>query len=157
LFKNEILYENRKFNNNVDWLLCHVFPPVPKLQLGNGLAGKLQLPLLMGIEAGASAQLCSQAGAWEQEAKDLHPIHNIFMLRCDPTGSWGLLKNRRSHRESFHESRKECTHHVRPRGFVREPGVFGRRRFFRSVLVFAKGRSVARVSRYEERSKASKA
>jgi hypothetical protein len=27
----------------------------------------------MGIEAAASAQLCSQAGAWEQEAKDLHP------------------------------------------------------------------------------------
>jgi hypothetical protein len=26
-----------------------------------------------GIEAGASARLCSQAGAWEQEAKDLHP------------------------------------------------------------------------------------
>jgi hypothetical protein len=58
-----------------------VFPLVPKLQLGNGL-----------IEAGASAQLCSQAPAWEQEAKDLHPIHNIFMLRCDPTGSWGLLR-----------------------------------------------------------------
>jgi hypothetical protein len=35
---------------------------VPKLWLGNGLT-----------EAGASAQLCSQAGAWEQEAKDLHP------------------------------------------------------------------------------------
>jgi hypothetical protein len=32
-----------------------------------------------------------EAGACEQEAKDLHPIHNIFMLRCDPTGSWGLL------------------------------------------------------------------
>jgi hypothetical protein len=32
-----------------------------------------------------------EAGAWEQEAKDLHPIHNIFMLRCDPTGSCGLL------------------------------------------------------------------
>jgi hypothetical protein len=70
--------------------MCHVFPLVPKLQLGNALPGKLQLPLLMGIEAGASAQLCSQAGAWEQEAKDLHPIHNIFMLRCDPTGSCGL-------------------------------------------------------------------
>jgi hypothetical protein len=27
----------------------------------------------MGTKAGASAQLCSQAGAWEQEAKDLHP------------------------------------------------------------------------------------
>jgi hypothetical protein len=84
------LYENRKFTNNVDWLLCHVFPLVPKLQLGNALPGKLQLPLLMGIEAGASAQLCSQAGAWEQEAKDLHPIHNIFMLRCDPHGVMGV-------------------------------------------------------------------
>jgi len=42
-----------------------VFPLVPKLWLGNGL---------MGIEAGASAQLCSQGGAWEQEAKDLHPF-----------------------------------------------------------------------------------
>jgi hypothetical protein len=39
-----------------------VFPLVPKLWLGEGLT-----------EAGASAQLCSQAGAWEQEAKDLHP------------------------------------------------------------------------------------
>jgi predicted nucleic acid-binding Zn ribbon protein len=39
------------------------FPLVPKLQLGNGLT-----------EAGASAQLCSQAGAWEQEAKDVHAI-----------------------------------------------------------------------------------
>jgi hypothetical protein len=29
---------------------------------------------LIGTEAGASAQLCSQAGAWEQEAKDLHPL-----------------------------------------------------------------------------------
>ncbi|QCQ23158.1 hypothetical protein [Desulfoglaeba alkanexedens] len=37
------------------------FPLVPKLWLGNGIT-----------EAGASAQLCSQAGAWEQEAKDLH-------------------------------------------------------------------------------------
>jgi hypothetical protein len=41
-----------------------VFPLVPKLWLGNGLT-----------EAGASAHLCSQAGAWEQEAKDLHPLH----------------------------------------------------------------------------------
>ncbi|QCQ22277.1 hypothetical protein [Desulfoglaeba alkanexedens] len=32
-------------------------PLVPKLWLGNGLRG---------IEAGASAPLCSQAGAWEQ-------------------------------------------------------------------------------------------
>jgi hypothetical protein len=39
-----------------------VFPLVPKLWLENGLT-----------EAGASAHLCSQAGAWEQEAKDLHP------------------------------------------------------------------------------------
>jgi|GEM_PF-5519163 len=39
------------------------FPLVPKLQLGNGLT-----------EAGASAHLCSQAGAWEQEAKEVHPI-----------------------------------------------------------------------------------
>jgi hypothetical protein len=39
-----------------------VFPLVPKLWLGNGLT-----------EAGASAQLCSQAGAWQEEAKDLHP------------------------------------------------------------------------------------
>jgi hypothetical protein len=85
-------YENRKFSNNVDWLVCHVFPLVPKLQLGNALPGKLQLPLLMGIEAGASAQLCSQAGAWEQEAKDLHPIHNIFMLRCDPHGVMGVIQ-----------------------------------------------------------------
>jgi hypothetical protein len=76
----QVLYENRKFTNNVDWLLCHVFPLVPKLQL----------PLLMEFEAGASAQLCSQAGAWEQEAKDLHPIHNIFMLRCDPHGVMGV-------------------------------------------------------------------
>jgi hypothetical protein len=38
------LYENRKSSNNVDWLLCHVFPLVPKLQLGNALPGKLQLP-----------------------------------------------------------------------------------------------------------------
>jgi hypothetical protein len=30
----------------------------------------------METEAGASAQLCSQAGDWEQEAKDLHPSHN---------------------------------------------------------------------------------
>jgi hypothetical protein len=36
-------------------------PLVPKLWLGNGL---------MGIEAGASAQLCSQAGAWEQEEQE---------------------------------------------------------------------------------------
>jgi hypothetical protein len=31
-----------------------------------------------------------EAGAWEQEAKDLHPIHNIFMLRCDPHGVMGV-------------------------------------------------------------------
>jgi hypothetical protein len=92
-----LLYENRKSSNNVDWLVCHVFPLVPKLQLGNALPGKLQLPLLMGIEAGASAQLCSQAGAWEQEAKDLHPIHNIFMLRCDPHGVMGV--NEETHRK----------------------------------------------------------
>gem|GEM_PF-5259647 len=59
-----------------------VFPLVPKLQLGNALPGKLQLPLLMGIEA----------GAWEQEAKDLHPIYNIFMLRCDPHGVMGVIE-----------------------------------------------------------------
>jgi hypothetical protein len=47
----------------------------------------------MAIEAGASAQLCSQAGAWEQEAKDLHPIHNIFMLRCNPHGVMGVNGN----------------------------------------------------------------
>jgi hypothetical protein len=46
----------------------------------------------MGIEAGASAQLCSQAGAWEQEAKDLHPIHNIFMLRCDLHGVMRVIE-----------------------------------------------------------------
>ncbi|MDY6909772.1 MAG: hypothetical protein SWC40_07520, partial [Thermodesulfobacteriota bacterium] len=46
------------------------FPLVPKLQLGNGLT-----------EAGASAQLCSQAGAWEQEAKDLHPVLSV-LSRC---------------------------------------------------------------------------
>jgi hypothetical protein len=45
------------------------FPLVPKLQLGNEGMGHG----FTGIEAGASAQLCSQAGAWEQEAKDLHP------------------------------------------------------------------------------------
>jgi hypothetical protein len=64
-----------------------VFPPVPKLQLGNGLT-----------EAGASAQLCSQAGAWEQEAKDLHPIHNIFMLRCDPHGVMGVIEKNKMQR-----------------------------------------------------------
>jgi len=37
------------------------FPLVPKLWLGNGF---------IGIEAGASAQLCSQAGAWEQGKVD---------------------------------------------------------------------------------------
>jgi hypothetical protein len=39
----------------------------------------------MGTEAGASAHLCSQAGAWEQEAKDLHPtmfFRSMFNVQC---------------------------------------------------------------------------
>jgi hypothetical protein len=47
-------------------------PLVPKLWLGNGLT-----------EAGASAQVCSQAGAWEQEERHkCNPVfHSMFDVR----------------------------------------------------------------------------
>jgi hypothetical protein len=40
---------------------------------------------LMGTEAGASAQLCSQAGAWEQEATRFFSFdvqRSMFDVRC---------------------------------------------------------------------------
>jgi hypothetical protein len=70
-----------------------VFPLVPKLWLGEGLT-----------EAGASAQLCSQAGAWEQETKDPHPSRINYCKR------WKGELNRLLFRSVFSPVQRVCFH-----------------------------------------------